>query len=76
MNDRSLRNNVIALGGRTNGLPRETGFDITAASEVMALMAVTRDLDDLRERLGKHHDRLLRATASRSPRRTSRPRAR
>jgi formyltetrahydrofolate synthetase len=53
MNDRSLRNNVIALGGRTNGQPRETGFDITAASEVMALMAVTRDLEDLRERLGK-----------------------
>jgi formyltetrahydrofolate synthetase len=53
MNDRSLRNNVIALGGRTNGQPRETGFDITAASEVMALMAVTRDLSDLRERLGK-----------------------
>jgi formate--tetrahydrofolate ligase len=53
MNDRSLRNNVIALGGRTNGQPRESGFDITAASEVMALMAVTRDLEDLRERLGK-----------------------
>jgi formyltetrahydrofolate synthetase len=53
MNDRSLRNNVIALGGRTNGQPRETGFDITAASEVMALMAVTRDLTDLRDRLGK-----------------------
>ena len=44
---------MIALGGRTNGQPRETGFDITAASEVMALMAVTRDLADLRERLGK-----------------------
>jgi formate--tetrahydrofolate ligase len=53
MNDRSLRHNVIALGGRTNGQPRETGFDITAASEVMALMAVTRDLKDLRERLGR-----------------------
>jgi len=53
MNDRSLRNNVIALGGRTNGQPRETGFDITAASEVMAIMAVSRDLHDLRERLGR-----------------------
>jgi formate--tetrahydrofolate ligase len=53
MNDRALRHNVIALGGKTNGLPRETGFDITAASEVMALMAVTRDLKDLRERLGR-----------------------
>jgi formate--tetrahydrofolate ligase len=53
MNDRALRHNVVALGGKTNGLPRETGFDITAASEVMALMAVTRDLTDLRERLGR-----------------------
>src|SRR5215210_433441 len=53
MNDRALRHNVVALGGKTNGLPRETGFDITAASEVMALMAVTRDLRDLRERLGR-----------------------
>jgi formyltetrahydrofolate synthetase len=53
MNDRALRHNVVALGGKTNGLPRETGFDITAASEVMALMAVTRDLKDLRERLGR-----------------------
>src|SRR5215213_3870355 len=53
MNDRALRHNVVALGGKTNGLPRETGFDITAASEVMALMAVTRDLKDLRERLAR-----------------------
>src|SRR5215217_826165 len=50
MNDRALRHNVVALGGKTNGLPRETGFDITAASEVMAL---TRDLKDLRERLAR-----------------------
>jgi formate--tetrahydrofolate ligase len=53
MNDRALRHNVVALGGKTNGLPRETGFDITAASEIMALMAVTRDLKDLRQRLGR-----------------------
>jgi formyltetrahydrofolate synthetase len=53
MNDRALRHNVVALGGKTNGLPRESGFDITAASEVMALMAVARDLKDLRERLGR-----------------------
>jgi formate--tetrahydrofolate ligase len=53
MNDRALRNNVIALGGKTNGLPRETGFDITAASEIMALMAVARDRTDLRARLGR-----------------------
>jgi formate--tetrahydrofolate ligase len=53
MNDRALRHNVVAMGGKTNGLPRETGFDITAASEIMALMAVTRDLEDLRARLGR-----------------------
>jgi formate--tetrahydrofolate ligase len=52
MNDRTLRNIVVGLGGRPNGYPRETGFDITAASEVMAVMAVSRDLQDLRRRLG------------------------
>ena len=52
MNDRVLRNIVVGLGGRPNGYPRETGFDITAASEVMAVMAVSRDLQDLRRRLG------------------------
>ncbi|HEU5211982.1 MAG TPA: formate--tetrahydrofolate ligase [Gaiellaceae bacterium] len=51
-NDRALRDVVVALGGRANGYPRETGFDITAASEVMALLAVARDLPDLRRRLG------------------------
>ena len=53
MNDRVLRRIVVGLGGRANGYPRETGFDITAASEVMALMAVARDLPDLRRRLGR-----------------------
>ncbi len=53
MNDRVLRQTVVGLGGRANGYTRETGFDITAASEVMALMAVARDLHDLRERLGR-----------------------
>ncbi len=53
MNDRALRQIAIGLGGRANGYPRETGFDITAASEVMAIMAVSRDLQDLRRRLGK-----------------------
>src|SRR5581483_152806 len=43
---------AIALGGRANGYPRETGFDITAASEVMAIMAVSRDLHELRRRIG------------------------
>jgi formate--tetrahydrofolate ligase len=52
MNDRNLRNVVTGLGGRAHGAPRETGFDITAASEVMALVAVARDLADLRQRLG------------------------
>ncbi len=52
MNDRNLRNVITGLGGRAHGAPRETGFDITAASEVMALVAVARDLDDLRQRLG------------------------
>jgi formyltetrahydrofolate synthetase len=52
MNDRALRQVVVGEGGRPNGYPRETGFDITAASEVMAVLAVARDLKDLRRRLG------------------------
>ncbi|MGH3061116.1 MAG: formate--tetrahydrofolate ligase [Gaiellaceae bacterium] len=52
INDRALRQIVVGLGGRTNGYVRETGFDITAASEVMAILAVARDLGDLRRRLG------------------------
>ena len=47
MNDRALRDIAIGLGGRANGYPRESGFDITAASEVMAIMAVASDLQDL-----------------------------
>jgi formyltetrahydrofolate synthetase len=53
INDRALRQIAVGLGGRANGYPRETGFDITAASEVMAVMAVARDLQDLRRRLGR-----------------------
>ncbi len=53
MNDRNLRNVVTGLGGRAHGAPRETGFDITAASEVMGLVAIARDLADLRARLGR-----------------------
>src|SRR5437764_1891087 len=53
INDRALRDIVIGLGGRANGHVRQTGFDITAASEVMAIVAVASDLADLRERLGK-----------------------
>ena len=52
MNDRSLRDVVTSLGGRINGYPRQTGFDITAASEIMGVVAVARDLADLRARLG------------------------
>ena len=53
LNDRALRDIVIGLGGTGNSVPRETGFDITAASEVMAIFALARSLEDLRERLGR-----------------------
>ena len=53
INDRSLRNIVSGLGTRLDGIPRETGFDITAASEVMATLALASDLQDLRRRLGR-----------------------
>jgi formate--tetrahydrofolate ligase len=52
MNDRALRNVVVGLGGRLQGVPREERFDITAASEVMAILALTSDADDLKKRLG------------------------
>ena len=52
INDRALRDVVVGLGGRVNGYPRQTGFDITAASETMAIVAMARDLADLRRRLG------------------------
>jgi formate--tetrahydrofolate ligase len=51
VNDRALRQIVLGLGGRVNGHPRESGFDITAASEVMAILAMARDVGDLRARL-------------------------
>ena len=53
MNDRALRNIVIGLGGRTEGVPRESGFDITPASEIMAILCLSSDLADLKERLGR-----------------------
>ena len=53
MNDRALRNIVIGLGGRTNGTPREDSFDITVASEVMAVLRLASDISDLKERLAK-----------------------
>ncbi|MBT8269808.1 MAG: formate--tetrahydrofolate ligase, partial [Bacteroidia bacterium] len=52
MNDRALRNIVVGLGGTANGVPRETGFDITAASEIMAILCLAEDLADLKRRLG------------------------
>jgi formate--tetrahydrofolate ligase len=53
VNDRALRNIVIGLGAAGDGVPRQAGFDITAASEVMAVLALARDLKDLRARLGR-----------------------
>jgi len=53
MNDRALREIVCSLGGVANGYPRESGFDITVASEVMAIFCLAKNLDDLKERLGK-----------------------
>ena len=52
LNDRSLRKIVVGLGGTTSGVPRETGFDITAASEVMAILCLSDDMRDLKKRLG------------------------
>jgi len=52
MNDRSLRHIVSGLGGKTGGFMRESGFDITAASEIMAILCLSRDLKDLKERIG------------------------
>lgn len=53
MNDRALRDIVTSLGGVPNGFPRQAGFDITVASEVMAILCLANDLDDLQQRLGK-----------------------
>lgn len=52
MNDRALRGVIVGLGGKVNGVPREDGFQITVASEVMAILCLARDLTDLKERLG------------------------
>lgn len=52
MNDRALRNIVVGLGGKANGVPREDGFNITVASEIMAILCLSTDLADLKERLG------------------------
>ena len=53
MNDRALRNVVVGLGGRVDGIPRQDGYDITVASEVMAILCLATSISDLKERLGK-----------------------
>lgn len=52
MNDRALRHIIVGLGGTTHGVPREAGFDITAASEVMAILCLAENMEDLKQRLG------------------------
>ena len=52
LNDRALRNIIVGLGGTTSGIPRETGFDITAASEIMAILCLAENISDLKKRLG------------------------
>ena len=64
MNDRALRDTVTSLGGVANGFPRQTGFDITVASEVMAILCLAADLDDLQKRLG---DMIVAYRRDRSP---------
>ena len=64
MNDRALRDIVTSLGGVSNGFPRQTGFDITVASEVMAILCLSKDLEDLQQRLG---DIVVAYTRDKSP---------
>ena len=64
MNDRALRSVVVGLGGKINGVPREDGFIITVASEVMAILCLAKDMDDLKKRLG---DMLIAYTYSGQP---------
>ena len=53
LNDRALRNVIVGLGSKADGIPRQTGFDITVASEIMAILALTNSLQDLRQRIGR-----------------------
>ncbi|MCI2397948.1 formate--tetrahydrofolate ligase [Aliiroseovarius subalbicans] len=64
MNDRALRDVVVSLGGVSNGFPRQTGYDITVASEVMAILCLSNDLQDLQKRLG---DIIVAYTRARTP---------
>jgi formate--tetrahydrofolate ligase len=74
MNDRALRDIVVSLGGVANGFPRQTGFDITVASEVMAILCLAKDLEDLQKRLATSWWPTA-ATRRRSTAATSRPTA-
>ena len=67
MNDRQLRNVIDGIGGRMQGVPREDGFDITVASEIMAVLCLASDLMDLKAAPGSHHRGLQPAPVSRSP---------
>ena len=58
MNDRALRNIIVGLGGRTNGTPREDGFVITAASEIMAILCLAEDITDLKKTAWKDNHRV------------------
>ncbi len=53
LNDRPLRHVIVGLGGPPNGMPREDGFDITVASEIMAVLCLATDIKDLKERLSR-----------------------
>jgi len=55
MNDRALRNVIVGLGGRENGVPRESGFQITASSEIMAILCLARNYEELKKRIGNIH---------------------
>ena len=55
LNDRALRNIICGLGGKAHGVPRETGFDITVASEMMAILCLTSDLEDMKKTPRQHH---------------------
>ena len=71
VNDRALRNVIVGLGSKMDGIPRQTGFDITAASEVMAIFALSRSLREMRERFGRIVVGYTEEPRRRSPRRTS-----
>ena len=66
MNDRQLRSVVDGLGGKTNGMPREDGYDITVASEIMAVLCLASDISDLKERLSRDYHRIYLRKSSRA----------